>query len=415
MNTTDTKHARAMQLKTYLQRLNNGESLEQVRKDFLQAFGAVDAAEIMQAEQEIIDVGTPVSEMQRLCDVHSALFHGTTETEQKKPTKAEIDAWLQKKNAPAVNGADRTAKYLALAQIKGHPLETFARENEALEALLAKAKETLEAQGDVTDLLQQIKDVTVHYAKKGDLLYPLLKVNYSISGPGAVMWTIDDEIRDELGYLCRQSTHDAQWFERVQAVLKRVEEMIYKERNILFPICAASFTPAEWQSVYEDAKDYADCLGVVGNIWDAAEKAAAAKPPIVPQFDGEIVMPGGHMTLEQLTCMLNTMPIEITFIDDQDMNRYFNEGPKDFKRPKAAIDRDVYSCHPPKVEPMVHNIITAFREGHSNVVTRWATKRGRVMLVQYFAVRNKAGKFIGTLELVQDMEFAKEHFLKQQH
>lgn len=414
MNKIDIQKNRAAQLKTYLQRLQNGESLEHVRADFLKEFGTVDAAEIMQAEQALIDAGTPVSEMQRLCDVHSALFHNTTETEQKKPTKAEIDAWIQKKNVRPVNGADRAAKYAALSQIKGHPLETFARENEALESLLAEANTLLEAHEDVTAKLNAIKDVTVHYAKKGDLLYPLLKVNYSISGPGAVMWTVDDEIRDELNYLCRQSQHNEAWLERVQAVLQRVKEMIFKERNILFPICAASFTPAEWQGIYEDAKDYAHCLGVVGNEWEAAEKAAAAKPTPVPQFDGEIIMPGGHVTLEQLTCMLNTMPIEITFIDDQDINRYFNEGPKDFKRPKAAIDRDVYSCHPPKVEPMVRSIITSFREGHSSVVTRWATKRGRVMLVQYFAVRNKTGKFIGTLELVQDMEFAKEHFLKQQ-
>lgn len=414
MNKIDIQKNRAAQLKTYLQRLQNGESLEHVRADFLKEFGTVDAAEIMQAEQALIDAGTPVSEMQRLCDVHSALFHNTTETEQKKPTKAEIDAWIQKKNVRPVNGADRAAKYAALSQIKGHPLETFARENEALESLLAEANTLLEAHEDVTAKLNAIKDVTVHYAKKGDLLYPLLKVNYSISGPGAVMWTVDDEIRDELNYLCRQSQHNEAWLERVQAVLQRVKEMIFKERNILFPICAASFTSAEWQGIYEDAKDYAPCLGIVGNEWETAEKAAAAKPAPLPQFDGEIIMPGGHVTLEQLTCMLNTMPIEITFIDDQDINRYFNEGPKDFKRPKAAIDRDVYSCHPPKVEPMVRSIITSFREGHSSVVTRWATKRGRVMLVQYFAVRNKTGKFIGTLELVQDMEFAKEHFLKQQ-
>lgn len=403
---------RTERLKSYLQRLNKGESLEQVRADFVQAFQNVEPTEIMQAEQELIAAGTPISDMQRLCDVHSALFHGMTEEERKKPSKEEIDAWIQKKNAPSVNGADRGAKYAALAKLKGHPLETFTRENEALETLLTKASDLLEAREDVTATLQAIKDVTVHYAKKGDLLYPLLKVNYSISGPGAVMWTVDDEIRDELGYLCRQETHDAQWLERVTAVLTRVKEMIFKEKNILFPICAASFTPAEWQGIYEDAKDYAHCLGIVPNIWDTAEQANAKKPAEQPSFDGEIVMPGGRLTLSQLTAMLNTMPIEITFIDDTDINRYFNEGPKDFKRPKAALGRDVYSCHPPKVEPMVRNIIKSFREGNSSVVTRWATKRGRAMYVQYYAVRNKEGKFLGTLELVQDMEFAKAHFQK---
>ena len=61
----------------------------------------------------------------------------------------------------------------------------------------------------------------------------------------------------------------------------------------------------------------------------------------------EIVMPGGHVTLEQLTALLNTIPVEITFVDENNINRYFNEGPKLFKRPSMAIDREVFSCHPP--------------------------------------------------------------------
>lgn len=400
-------------LQSYLQRLNQGESLEQVRADFVKTFTNVDAAEIMDAEQKLLAAGTPIEDMQKLCDIHSALFHDMTDTEKQCHTQEEIEAWIHKKNAPAVNGTDRAAKALALTKVTGHPLETFTRENEALQAFLDEANKVLADQGDVAPLLNRIKEVTIHYAKKGDLLYPLLKVNYGIAGPSSVMWTVDDELRDELNALCRPDIpHDADWKTRVQTVLQQVGEMIFKERNILFALCAASFSPVEWEGIYEDAKDYADCLGVTPHVWPEAEEHAAAQPQELPHFDGEINMPGGTLTLAQLTAMLNTMPIEITFIDDQDINRYFNEGPKDFKRPKAALGREVYTCHPPKVEPMVRSIIHSFREGHSNNVTRWATKRGRVMLVQYFAVRDKAGKFLGTLELVQDMEFAKEHFQK---
>ena len=74
----------------------------------------------------------------------------------------------------------------------------------------------------------------------------------------------------------------------------------------------------------------------------------------------EIVLPGGHMTLEQLTALLNTVPLEITFIDVDNINRFFNEGPKVFKRPGMALDREVFSCHPPKIEPMVRAIIDDF-------------------------------------------------------
>ena len=83
-------------------------------------------------------------------------------------------------------------------------------------------------------------------------------MRYGISGPSDVMWTVDDEIRDELKALVTATERGEAWSTRVDAVLKRAEEMIYKERNILFPICAVNFTEAEWQGVYRDAKAYTE-------------------------------------------------------------------------------------------------------------------------------------------------------------
>jgi len=226
-----------------------------------------------------------------------------------------------------------------------------------------------------------------------------------------VMWTVDDEIRDDLAALIKQTSRDAAWREKLQAVLQRAEEMIYKEQNILFPICAANFTEAEWFGIYQDAKDYAHCFGVVPPQWDAAEAAG------VQHQEGpaeEIVLPGGHMTLPQLTALLNTIPVEITFVDADNINRFFNEGPKVFKRPGMAIDREVFSCHPPKIEPMVRQIIDDFRSGRRDEVAIWMDKGGRTMLVKYMAVRDRQGTYLGTVELVQDMEFAREHFLGKQ-
>ena len=121
-------------------------------------------------------------------------------------------------------------------------------------------------------------------------------------------------------------------------------------------------------------------------------------------------MPGGHVTLEQLTALLNTIPVEITFVDENNINRYFNEGPKLFKRPSMAIDREVFSCHPPKIEPMVRTIIEDFRNGVRDEFPVWAEKQGKTMLIKYMAVRDKNGKYLGTGEFVQEMDFAKEHF-----
>lgn len=453
---------RIKKLKSYLKRLGEGESLEAVRKDFAEKFQGVEASEIMKAEEAILAEGTPITEVQKLCDVHSALFHGTTDYSNKHEKSA------------------------ALSQVKGHPLQTFTQENEALTKLIDRMKELLHDTDETTGskslpvdekhvdtgnlpqiaaLLLKIREVAVHYAKKGDLLYPHLNARYGIAGPSAVMWTADDEIRDELGALCKalqkgreaaeqrateskgretaeqnatgsfqSSQWDAKWLERLQKVLLRAEEMIYKENHILFPNCAVNFTEEDWMGIYRDAKDYADCLDVHGEVWEEAEnwlrKEKEAKKTVFKGTkdsqasegeedkagsnfsDGVIHMPGGHMTIRQLTALLNTIPLEISFIDAEDRNCYFNEGPKVFKRAQMALGRSVYTCHPPKVETMVRRIIGEFREGTLDKVPVWMDKGGRTMLVTYMAVRDESGEYMGTMELVQDMEFAKEHFGK---
>lgn len=98
--------------------------------------------------------------------------------------------------------------------------------------------------------------------------------------------------------------------------------MIYKEQNILFPNCAVNFTEDEWIGIYHDSKDYAVCFGVENEIWDKAENKSTKAANKSEYSKEEIVMPGGHMTIEQLTALLNTIPLEISFIDDNNINRF---------------------------------------------------------------------------------------------
>lgn len=389
------KEQRIKKLTEYLQRLGAGEELEEVRKDFIKEFSDVQASEIMESEQELMKQGTPLEEVQRLCDVHAALFHGVTPEEEMKKRQS----FEQKEYG------NKSQQAQELEQVEGHPLYTLTKENQALLKLLQQF-----AGSEDENLLSIIGQFAVHYAKKGDLLYPHLKVKYGIAGPSDVMWTVDDEIRDEYSALMRESQRGDEWNKRLRAVLKRIEEMVHKEQNILFQICAVNFTKEEWMGIYRDAKDYIVCFGVEDVHWQEAEDQE-----IVRENSGkdEIVLPGGHMTLEQLTALLNTVPLEITFIDVDNINRFFNEGPKVFKRPGMALDREVFSCHPPKIEPMVRAIIDDFRHGRKDRVPVWMEKGGRTMLVTYMAVRDKTGKYVGTAEFVQDMEFAKEHFGKK--
>ncbi|MBF1177172.1 MAG: DUF438 domain-containing protein [[Eubacterium] sulci] len=440
----ESKEERTALLKGYLKRLGEGEELESVRADFVEKFNSVDASEIMQAEQELIAEGTPITEIQKLCDLHSALFHGATQEEKiANAGSAVIESMKAKKqeeikNTLAANSTgpmstaeereklqqDKLQLAATLIAITGHPLETLTRENDVLAQRISDTRAAIENKASNEEILNKfegVREIAIHYAEKGDLIYPHLNVQYGISGPSNVMWTVDDEIRDEMTALTKNRAFDDAWFERVSAVLTRAEEMIYKESNILFPICALNFATEEWYRIYHDSKDYADCMGIVANVWPEAEEyektmfdkkseGEAVENATSSSNNDEIVMPGGHVTLEQLTALLNTVPVEITFVDENNINRYFNEGPKLFKRPSMAIDREVFSCHPPKIAPMVRTIIEDFRNGVRDEFPVWAEKQGKTMLIKYMAVRDKDGKYLGTAEFVQEMDFAKEHF-----
>ena len=395
---------RVEQLKSFLKRLGTGEELGAVREDFVSQFAHVEASEIMKAEQGLMREGTPLTEVQQLCDLHSALFHGSTIHEQMDAEHAKVEAVLE--------AQEKSQSVVTLVETVGHPLNRLTEENKALDALIEATKVKVASKTATVDDVNDVRQVSIHYAKKGDLLYPHLKVAYDISGPSLVMWTVDGDIRDGFGRLARAESIDDAWYEEFDGLLTRAQEMIYKEQNILFPICAENFSTEEWYQIYKDTEQYEEIFGVERVAWAEAESALAAKAAPTSGDSNTIALIGGSLTLEQLDAMLNTMPMEITFVDHVDINRYFNDGEKVFKRPTTAIGRDVFSCHPPKVEPIVRGIIESFRNGERDNVAVWLEKVGRPFYVNYMAVRDQNNNYLGTLELVQDMQFAKEHFAR---
>ena len=395
---------RVEQLKSFLKRLGTGEELGAVREDFVSQFAHVEASEIMKAEQGLMREGTPLAEVQQLCDLHSALFHGSTIHEQMDAEHAKVEAVLE--------AQEKSQSVVTLVETVGHPLNRLTEENKALDALIEATKVKVASKTATVDDVNEVRQVSIHYAKKGDLLYPHLKVAYDISGPSLVMWTVDGDIRDGFGRLARAESIDDAWYEEFDGLLTRAQEMIYKEQNILFPICAENFSTEEWYQIYKDTEQYEEIFGVERIAWTEAESALAAKAAPTSGDSNTIALIGGSLTLEQLDAMLNTMPMEITFVDHVDINRYFNDGEKVFKRPTTAIGRDVFSCHPPKVEPIVRGIIESFRNGERDNVAVWLEKVGRPFYVNYMAVRDQNNNYLGILELVQDMQFAKEHFAR---
>lgn len=383
--------------------------MESVQKDFKDNFAHVPAKEIASAEQAMMKDGVPFTEIQKLCDIHSVLFHDMTDEERMERLKEEMEAHKQvnkvenkTKEEKAIENFDDevSEKTIEYKNTTGHPLNILIQENKAIKEHIIQIKEQLKDKSP-EELIPQLKQLTTiaqHYGKKDELMFPLLKDKYDYPGPSDVMWAVEDEIRDQLKAVIKQPENKE---EELNKVLKRMEEMIYKEENILFPLCVDNFTEDEWIQIAEDMKLYGPCLINQLPTWDKTIKTD--KKTTVS--DDQITLPGGTITLKQLRAMLNLIPMEITLIDENDINRFFDEDEnKLFLRPIMALNRSMLSCHPPKVEKMVKGLISDFKSGKRDSMHVMSMKDGQKALVNYYALRDENGEYLGAMEAVLHLD-----------
>ncbi len=112
----------------------------------------------------------------------------------------------------------------------------------------------------------------------------------------------------------------------------------------------------------------------------------------------------GSMTRDELEAMLNSLPIDITFVDKEDTVRYYSQ-PKErlFPRAKAIIGRKVQQCHPEKSISLINQILDDLRSGKRNFAEFWVDVKGRKIHIRYFTVRDSAGIYLGCVGVDQDI------------
>lgn len=112
----------------------------------------------------------------------------------------------------------------------------------------------------------------------------------------------------------------------------------------------------------------------------------------------------GSLSREELEALLNRLPVDVTFVGKDDAVKYFSKSEgRIFARTKAIIGRKVQMCHPQKSIHVVNKIIEAFKAGKKDVAEFWIQMQGRLVHIRYFAVRDKKGEYVGTLEVTQDV------------
>ncbi len=377
---TAEREQRIAMLGQIVAHLHDGGDVETARKKFAEAVGDAEAEEIAAMEEEMIRGGLPVGEVQRLCDVHVGAFRGALD---QKPD---------------------------LTPPAGHPVATYLADNRIIGALantLSENARRLPDEGALSAMagtLAKYDGLDNHYQRKELQLFPLLE-RHGITGPTQVMWGVHDQIRKEWKDLrAAVSTRDVAAAQELTPALARdLVEMVYKEEKILFPMAMEKLTADEWAEEKHGENELGYRLAQPKVELPLLHGRPPA-PATVPSTTGLVDLRTGALSLEVVDLLLRHLPIDISFVDENDVVRYYSDGKERiFPRSPGAIGRTVQNCHPPKSVATVNRILESFRQGKEDVAEFWIEMGERFVHIRYFAVRDDGGKYRGCLEVTQDV------------
>ncbi len=388
----NNREERQKVLKEVILELHDGKPVDEVKERFGKLIEGLSATEISDMEQSLVKDGMPVEEIQRLCDVHAELLG--TSVQEIHTDKSEEE--------------------------QGHPVQIFRQENNALEALinnvLTPELEQYEASGDQEALatlregIEKLWEIDKHYSRKENLLFPIME-KHEITTPPKVMWAVDDEIRADIkevrDILAGNSPDKAVLLEKAKGAMERVKDMIFKEENILFPMILETFSKREWEEISQASSEIGFCLIEPQEIWQSPQDDGVRKDSQGgPNHEGYVEFDAGRLLPEEINAIMNTLPLDITFVGADGRVKYFTQGKERiFARPKTVLGRDVENCHPPASVHVVEKIVEDLKSGKKDHEDFWIQMRnGIYALIRYYAVRNKDGEFLGIMEVSQDIK-----------
>jgi len=381
------------ELKKLILDLHKGIDVETTREKLKQSMGSIPYGEVVQAEEELIAEGLDREDVLQFCDLHSEALKGALDTSHAKKIP------------------------------EGHPVDIFIKENREIEKVIDRLKHifveaSMRKENDsADDLLMKVRsefnslmDIEKHYLRKENLVFPFLE-KYNITGPPMVMWGKHDETRSFLkssfALFDEAKNIDAKSFlDFVELMfnptIKSIEEMIYKEEQILFPMCMDTLTEIDWYEILTQSEDIGYCLYYPEIKW---KPTFVEKEEITFDTSERIRFETGSFTKEELEAVLNTLPVDITFVDKDDKVKYFSNGKsRIFARPKAVLGRQVQFCHPPSSVHIVNQIVDDFKSGRQDAAKFWINMHGKFIHIAYYAVRNSNNEYLGTLEVSQELD-----------
>lgn len=380
-------------LKHLLLQLHEGAPAEILRKRLIEVLSGIPYNEVVEVEQELINDGMLThDEILDFCDLHTAVLEGSIDLEGAKSIPA------------------------------GHPVDTFKKENVAILNEVNKAfklfdeakKQTPETVGEyiinIHAIFNTLSDIDKHYKRKEYLVFPYLE-QHEITGPPKVMWGKHDEIRGLLKDVFETLNTPGIAVEELPTiidmvftpVLELIEGMVMKEEEILLPMTMDTLSSEEWFKIYQETPEFGYCIVDTDSVWKPDE--AEAQQATFIQSDA-IRLSSGAFNMQELEALFIHLPIDITFVDKNDKVRFFSHSPnRVFERNRSVIGRDVRMCHPPGSVHIVEQILEDFKSGKENKAVFWISNfmGNRFVYIEYSAVRNPDGDYLGVVEVTQDI------------
>lgn len=273
---------------------------------------------------------------------------------------------------------------------------------EAFKAVI-KNKDAEKTQNGMRSLISELNRYHVHMQKLENILFPYLEKAEERYLGLQVLWALHDAARNKLKEtysLLGQSNLDERDF---NAALGQLYFLLYglvdKQELILFPAAAEIATAEEFEDMLAQSFDY-------GFAYIAPPERTERKVAkmTMPNDLNSLITETGSLSMSEIMAMMNTLPVDMTLIDANDKVKYFSK-PKDriFQRSPAIIGRDVRNCHPPKSVHIVERILDAFKQGKKTNAKFWIEMNGMFIVIQYFALRDENGVYLGTLEVSQEV------------
>ena len=363
-------------LRRIITELHEGGDLEVLKKQFNDLIEDVSPVEIPRMEQKLMDEGMPKEELTRLSALHVQIFK------------------------------DALDKHDKLDMPPGHPIHTFMKENAEAERICEAIMSIVSGSGsesadDLPGLVDELSRIDFHYLRKENQLFPRLE-SHNITGPPMVMWAIHDEIRASLKEARTKSGDDL--LSHMEELVTAVRDMNFKEESILYPLCRDTLAEKEWGQVRKGEEEIGYAWIEPEEGWEPSVDAATAEWESTVSPDGMVKLDTGVMPIEALNLMLKHLPVDIQFVDAEDKVAYYSDTPvRIFPRSPGVIGREVRKCHPPKSVDVVSKILEEFKAGTHDDAEFWITLNERFLHIKYTAVRDKEGKYIGTVEVSQDI------------